>query len=157
LEDSMPEPFAAFADPGQKRRWFGESESHQVEQLDMDFRVGGQEHLQYRFKEGTPFPGVALNNDGSYQDIVCEQRIVSASTMKIGGKRISSALITIEFLPTDKGTDLICTYQGAFFEGSDGPRMREGAGAGCSTSWKRLWPASQRRLLERGLRCPTER
>jgi len=28
-------------------------------------------------------------------------------------------------LPTDKGTDLICTHQGAFFEGADGPQMRE--------------------------------
>jgi hypothetical protein len=23
------------------------------------------------------------------------------------------------------GTDLICTHQGAFFEGADGPQMRE--------------------------------
>ena len=36
----------------------------------MDFRVGGSERARYRFKEGTPFPGTALTNDGSYQDIV---------------------------------------------------------------------------------------
>jgi uncharacterized protein YndB with AHSA1/START domain len=28
-------------------------------------------------------------------------------------------------LPTETGTDLICTHQGAFFEGSGGPAMRE--------------------------------
>ncbi len=46
--------------------------------------------------------------------------------MTLGDKRISASLVTIELLPTDKGTDLICTHQGAFFEGSDGPQMREG-------------------------------
>ena len=51
--------------------------------------------------------------------------------MSLGGRRISSSLVTIELLPTDKGTDLICTHQGAFFEGSDGPEMREGG-------WRKL-------------------
>ena len=91
----------------------------------MDFRVGGTERARYRFKEGSPFPGVALTNEGSYQDIVPNRCIVNASTMTLGDKRISSSLVTFEFLRTDKGTDLICTHQGAFFEGSDGPQMRE--------------------------------
>jgi uncharacterized protein YndB with AHSA1/START domain len=34
-------------------------------------------------------------------------------------------LATVELLPTDAGTDLIFTHQGAFFEGSGGPAMRE--------------------------------
>ena len=117
--------FAAFADAAKKRRWFAESETHDVEEFTMDFRVGGAERLRYRFKEGTPFPGVVISNEGSYQDIVPEQRIVSASTMTLGDKRISTSLVTAEFLQTDEGTDLICTHQGAFFEGSDGPQIRE--------------------------------
>ena len=52
--------------------------------------------------------------------------------MTMGGKRISSSLVTIEMLPTDKGTDLICTHQGAFYEGADGPKMREGG-------WRKLF------------------
>jgi len=28
-------------------------------------------------------------------------------------------------LPTERGTDLIFTDQGAYFEGADGPKMRE--------------------------------
>ena len=44
----------------------------------MDFRVGGTERAQYRFKEGTPFKGVALTNEGSYQDIVPGRRVVTA-------------------------------------------------------------------------------
>ena len=46
--------------------------------------------------------------------------------MTLGDRRISASLVTVELLPTDGGTDLICTHQGAFFEGSDGPRIREG-------------------------------
>jgi len=129
IERSYPKPpervFSAFADAAKKYRWFAESETHEVEEFEMDFRVGGAEHARFRLKEGTPFPGVVLMNEGSYQDIVPNRRVVTASTMTFGGRRISASLVTFELLPTDKGTDLICTHQGAFFEGADGPQRRE--------------------------------
>lgn len=129
VERSYPKPpervFSAFADAAKKRRWFAEGEHHELEEFEMDFRAGGTERLRYRFKEGTPFPGVALDNQGSYLDIVPNRRIVSASNMTLGDRRISASLVTVEFLPADHGTDLICTHQGAFFEGSDGPQIRE--------------------------------
>ncbi len=135
IERSYPKPpetvFAAFADPATKRRWFAEGEHHDVEGFESDFRVGGAERIRYRFKEGTPFPGTELVNEGTYEDIVENRRIVSASTMSLGGRHISASLVTLEFLPSDTGTDLICTHQGAFFEGSDGPEMREGG-------WRKL-------------------
>ncbi len=117
--------FSAFADAAKKRRWCAESKNHDVEEFEMDFRAGGAERARYRFREGTPFPGVALTNEGNYLDIVPNRRLVTASTMSLGDRRISASLVTIELLATDKGTDLICTHQGAFFEGSDGPEMRE--------------------------------
>ena len=117
--------FAAFADPDKKRRWFGENKNHDVELFEMDFRVGGMERAQYRFNEGTPFKGATLTNDGSYHDIVPNQRIVVSSRMAIGGKNISVSLATFEFLPSEKGTELIFTYQSAFLEGADGPEMRQ--------------------------------
>jgi uncharacterized protein YndB with AHSA1/START domain len=117
--------FAAFSEPAKKRRWFGESESHDVEAFEMDFRDGGTERLQYCFKPGSPLDGMVLVNEGTYQDIVPNQRLVTSHTMDIAGKRVSIALVTIELLPTETGTDLICTHQGVFFEGSGGPQMRE--------------------------------
>jgi uncharacterized protein YndB with AHSA1/START domain len=117
--------FAAFADPAKKRRWFVEDEHHQVEHYELDFRVGGTERSHFRLKEGTPFPGVALLNEERFLSIVLNQRIVTASTMTFGDKLISASLITIEFLGAGKGTDLVLTHQGAFFEGADGPQMRE--------------------------------
>jgi len=53
------------------------------------------------------------------------QRVVTASTMTLGEKRISASLVTYEFVPNDKGTDLICTHQAAYFEGGDGPQIRQ--------------------------------
>lgn len=123
--------FAAFSDPAKKRLWFAESENHEIEEFEMDFRVGGTERTSYRFGAGTPFPGAGLTNDGSYQDIVPNRRIVSASAMTLNGKCISASLATFEFLPAENGADLIFTHQGAFFEGADGPEMREGG-------WRKL-------------------
>ncbi len=129
IERSFPKPpevvFAAFSDPARKRRWFGEGENHDVEAFEMDFRNGGTERLKYRFKAGSPLAGMVLTNEGRFQDIVPNQRLLTSSTMEIGGKPVSVALVTIELLPTEIGTDLICTHQGAFFEGSGGPEMRE--------------------------------
>ena len=53
------------------------------------------------------------------------RRVVFASTMSLGEKCFSASLATVELLPSKTGTDLILTHQGAFFEGADGPEMRE--------------------------------
>jgi len=119
--------FAAFSDPAKKRRWFAEGEGAQVEEFEMDFRVGGSERKRFRINDGH-----ACRNDTIYQDILPNRRIVFAYTMTLGEIRISSSQATVEFLPTEKGTDLIFTEQGAFFEGADGPQMREGG-------WRRLF------------------
>jgi uncharacterized protein YndB with AHSA1/START domain len=129
IERSYPKPvervFSAFADPAKKRRWFAEGLKHDVEEFEMDFRVGGAERARFRLKADTPLPGAEFTNQGTYHDIVPNRRIVTASTMAWGDRRISASLVTFELLETEKGTDLICTHQGAFFEGSDGPERRE--------------------------------
>lgn len=117
--------FAAFADPAKKRRWFAEGGSSEVEEFQMDFRVGGNERTIRRFKEGTPFPGVALTSLTNYQDIVPNRRVVFVYTMTLGERRISASLATFELLPVEKGTNLVFTEQAAFFEGADGPQIRE--------------------------------
>ncbi len=126
--------FDAFADPNKKRRWFAERSGAPLEEFKMDFRVGGVDRIRTLLPQDSPFPGVALENNTSYQDIVPNRRIVLAYTMTLGDQRISASLATVEFLPTEKGTDLIFTEQSAFFPGADGAERRE-------EGWRKLLEA----------------
>ncbi|MCY0989389.1 SRPBCC family protein [Nannocystis sp. ILAH1] len=113
--------FAAWADPKQKRRWFAEGEGWSVLQFDLDFREGGREAARFRDEKSD----AEIRNDGHYEDIVPGRRIIVAYTMSVGGRRISASLATVELRPQGDGTRLVYTEQGAFFDGADGPRMRE--------------------------------
>jgi uncharacterized protein YndB with AHSA1/START domain len=111
--------FAAFSDPAKKRRWFAGDEDFKAEEFEMDFRVGGRERSTFRSK------GLTCTNDTVYRDIVPDRRVVIAYTMTLGDRCISSSQATVELLPTEPGTDLVFTEQAAFFEGADGPQLRE--------------------------------
>ncbi len=112
--------FAAFADPAQKRRWFAEGEGWEVEQFDVDFRVGGHERSRFRFQGGPP-----ITNDSVYQVIQPNERIILAYAMAIDGSPLSGSLLTMEFVPEGTGTSLVFTEQGAYLDGKDGPIHRE--------------------------------
>lgn len=122
--------FDAFANPERKRRWFFGSSHHQLEHHELDFKTGGREHAQLKFGPGTPVSGMTCETDSLYEDIVPGRRIVTADRMKISGHCVSAALVTIEILPSEAGTDLILTHQGVYFEGSGGPEMRKGGWEG---------------------------
>ena len=76
-----------------------------------------------------------------YLDIVANQRIVLAYTMSVGDKRISASQATFELQSTGSGTQLIFTEQAAFFEGADGPQMRE-------AGWRQLFERLARELAQ---------
>lgn len=131
IERSFSKPpatvFNALSDPAIVREWYGEGENHELVEFALRFAIGGTQRMSYRFKPGHPIAGKVLVNDGVFQDIIPNQRVVSASTMTIDDQRISASLVTFELVPTENGTDLVCTHQGAFFEGA-GPnpaKMRE--------------------------------
>src|SRR5690349_6235098 len=130
VQKSYPQPvdqvFAAFSDPAKKRRWYAEREGgHDIVKFDMDFRPGGSGVLQYRLGANTPFPGAIITNQEEFQDIVPGKRIVASSVMSLGDHRFSASLVTVEFVESAKGTEVILTHQDAFFENSDGPELRE--------------------------------
>ena len=54
--------------------------------------------------------------------------------MSVADRCISASLGTLELLPAGTGTGVIFTHQGAFFEGADGPEMRE-------MGWRKLFAA----------------
>jgi len=117
--------FRAFADGGQKRRWFAEGDGRDVVAYEVHFAVGGRERTSTRFPEGTRFAGEILTNESVYLDIVDGRRIVFAYTMAFGERRFSASLATIELEECEGGTRMRFTEQGAYFEGSDGAQMRE--------------------------------
>lgn len=129
IERSYPVPiervWAALSDPARRRRWYAEGGSREVLAFETDFRVGGRERTHTRFAEGSPFPGATLTNHTTYQDIVPNRRIVLAYTMSLNDHCFSASLATFELQATETGTNLVFTDQGAFFEHSDGPQLRE--------------------------------
>jgi len=116
--------FSAFTQPALKRRWYAEGD-HEIQEFHMDFRVGGSEQFRYRFREGHPIAGSAIANESVYQDIEDEKRIVMTSRMSLNGKPIVVMLATFEFVPTERGTDVILTHQGTYIEWPDGVKMIE--------------------------------
>ena len=108
----------AFADPEQKRRWFGAPDGDDPRTL--DFRVGGVESMA-----GDVPGGPSYRYDAVYQDIVENERIVYTYDMHLDGRRISVSVATVELLPDGERTRLILTEQGAFLDGLDQPAMRE--------------------------------
>ena len=117
--------FAALADPDRKRRWYAHGEQHEVGAYRMDFKVGGVEEWHSTFGASSPFPGATLASRGIILDIVPEARVVIAADMRIEERRFSVSLITFEIVAEGEGSRLFFTHQGAFFEGADGPEMRE--------------------------------
>ena len=126
IERAYPQPpervFAAFAQPARKRRWYAEGD-HEIQEFEMEFRVGGSERFRYRFKEGHPIAGSEIVNESGYQDIVPEKRIVITSKMSLNGKPISITLVTLEFLHSGAGSELVLTNQGTFVDWPNGSEM----------------------------------
>jgi uncharacterized protein YndB with AHSA1/START domain len=129
VERSFSKPagvvFAALSDPNKIRQWMGGGEHSELLEFHCEFREGGRQFLMYKMGPETPIAGARITNEGQFEHIVEGERIVIASTMKMGDRIFSASQVTFELVPTNMGTDMIITHQGAFFEGSDGPALRE--------------------------------
>jgi uncharacterized protein YndB with AHSA1/START domain len=122
--------FNAFADPAIRRRWFAEDEDRTAERFDTDFRVGGHERSEFRFKDGP-----SVTNNTVYLDIVPNRRIVIAYAMTVAGTPLSASLATIEFDPNGEGTKLTYTEQIACLDGNDQTADRK---TGCARLYETL-------------------
>ena len=112
--------FGAFADPAAKQRWFAGPHKWAREGYQLDFRVGGREHLVSR-----PPEGAAHIYNAIYLDIVPNERIIFSYDMHLDDMRISVSLTTVQFRRADDATQLIFTEQGVFLDGNDDPAGRE--------------------------------
>ena len=114
--------FAAWADPKAKAQWFAAPKSLCTEVIrEQEFKVGGTERLKGQWNTGKVSDFHCV-----YQDIVPGRRIVYSYNMYVNDEKLSVSLATIEFEPSGKGTKLILTEQGAYFDGNqDGGPSRE--------------------------------
>jgi uncharacterized protein YndB with AHSA1/START domain len=119
--------FAAWSDPRAKRAWFAEGEGWDIRTYELDFREGGAETSTFRVAgANNPFPpDTTFSNDTVFDEIIPNERIIFTYSMARDGMRFSISLASVELHPSDKGTRLILTEHGAFFDGADGIKMRE--------------------------------
>jgi uncharacterized protein YndB with AHSA1/START domain len=129
IERSFSKPanivFAALSEPDKVRRWMNGGSHSELFEFRCEFLEGGEQTLKYKMGPDSPIAGAVITNETRFQYIVPGERIVTASTMKMGDRIFSASQVTFEVVPRENGADLVITHQGAFFEGSDGPARRE--------------------------------
>ncbi len=111
----------ALTDPAAKAKWFGGPPGGwELIERHMDVREGGTERLKGRWETS-----VVSTYDATYHDVVPEERLVYSYVMRMGEKKISVSLATMQLKSQDRRTTLLLTEQGAFLDGYDDAGSRE--------------------------------
>ena len=102
-----------FADPVARTRWSAPSNDALIYD-EADFRVGGKDVFRCGPKGNPKFRG-----ETRYLHVVPNARVVSSETVDMDGQPLAVALTTLDFEPTDDGTNLTATLQIVSFAGPD--------------------------------------
>jgi uncharacterized protein YndB with AHSA1/START domain len=105
--------FSEFADPVARASWSAPSGDALIYD-EADFRIGGRDVFRCGPKGDAKFRG-----ETRYLDIVPDARVVSSETVDADGRRLAVALTTLDFEPTEDGTNLKVTIQMVSFVGSE--------------------------------------
>jgi uncharacterized protein YndB with AHSA1/START domain len=105
--------FSEFADPVARARWSAPSKDELIYD-EADFQIGGKDVFRCGPKGDPKFRG-----ETRYLDIVPNARVVSSETVDVAGQRLAVALTTLDFQPTQGGTNLTVTIQMVSFVGPD--------------------------------------
>lgn len=112
--------FRAWEDPAALQAWYMPGDaSWTCEILEHDFRVGGVKQLKFGPPEEIFFETCR------YEDIVADERLCYAMTISRGDVRITTSMVTVEFLPHGEHTELIVTDQLVVLDGGDTAGDRE--------------------------------
>jgi uncharacterized protein YndB with AHSA1/START domain len=113
--------FKAWSDPDQLKKWAAPADDWAFDIDRFEFRVGGTSVCRFGPQGDVPY-----QDSGRYDDIVPDRRIVSAYAISKGEVRISSSVSSMEFVPDGTGTLLRITEVGAYFDGQDSAKGRQG-------------------------------
>jgi uncharacterized protein YndB with AHSA1/START domain len=105
--------FKAFSEVKARTQW-SVPKGDAVIYLKSDFKIDGKDV----FKCG-PIGALDFTGRVHYENIVKNEKIISTETIIFQKKVLSSALITLDLVPTQTGTKLIMTAQIASFTDSD--------------------------------------
>ncbi|MBI1251799.1 MAG: polyketide cyclase [Alphaproteobacteria bacterium] len=113
--------FAAWSDADALGRWYLPGDGGwRSEILAHDFVVGGRKYLSF----GPP-DGPTYFEDCRYEDIVADARICSSMTILREDERVTTSMVTAEFLPDGNTCRLIVTDQLVLLSGEDNEADRE--------------------------------
>jgi uncharacterized protein YndB with AHSA1/START domain len=116
-----PRVFAAWCDPAALTRWEVPGDAGwSANILALEFAVGGVKRSEFGPRGEAPFTEVSR-----YEDIVPDRRLCYAMTIGRGDVRLTTSMVTVEFLSRDRGTDLVVTEQLAILDGGDEREARE--------------------------------
>ena len=111
--------WAAWANAEEKQSWYRPGNLSDSD-YDLDFSVGGLEHMNVAMPDGTRF---AL--EARYYDIVEGERFVYTYTLNRNDALMSVSVASVVLAPEGDGTRLTLTEQGAFLNDLDKPADRE--------------------------------
>lgn len=120
LSASPSQVFNAWSNPDIKQRWFMGPHEWSSIGYNLDFRVGGREHLV-----SGPSEGPMHVYDARIEDIVPDERIVYSYDMSLDERRTSVSLATVELEPEGDGTRLRFTEEDVFLDDAYEEMSRE--------------------------------
>ena len=115
---SVAAVYAAWTTPEQMSHWMGPSDAFGPSDVTMDVRPGGR----YRIVMHGP-DGETHRVGGVFRDVVDGRKLVYTWAWESTPERES--LVTVEFAPSDEGTELVLTHQ-RFADSEARDRHREG-------------------------------
>lgn len=118
LDAPLPEVFAAWAHP---ERWDVPSDNSWDAYEQHEFRTGGR-----RLQTFGPRSGPVWREEGRYEDIVADKRIVYSYAILRGDLRVTLSLQTLEFVAQGARTRMQLTEQIAILDRGDTASGREG-------------------------------
>jgi uncharacterized protein YndB with AHSA1/START domain len=96
--------YAAWTQPEEMKHWMGPSDAFGEAEVTMDVRVGGR----YRIVMHSP-DGETHRVGGVYREVVPNSKLVYTWAWESTPERES--LVTLEFVPSSAGTELVLTHQ----------------------------------------------
>ena len=113
--------FRAWQDPDALQAWYTPGdETWTSDILAHEFRVGGRKWLRFGPRGETGF-----TEDCRFEDIVPERRLCYSMTIARGDVRITTSMVTVEFLARGERTELVVTDQLVILDGGDTAGDRE--------------------------------